>query len=223
MTPYKLVIFDWDGTLMDSAGKIVSCMQHAAHAANMIVPTAEAVRHIIGISLKPAIAQLFELDVSHSAQEKKVDEIVAAYKNVYLEVDTTPCPMFEGAVDMLDTLKSAEAKMAVATGKARRGLQRAWDNTDTAHFFIDSRCADEAESKPSPDMLKQLLKANDVGASEAVMIGDTTYDMLMAEQLGMDRVAVTYGVHEREALKGHNPVYVADTVESLAGYLLRPY
>ncbi|MFC3095815.1 HAD family hydrolase [Alteromonas sediminis] len=223
MTPYKLVIFDWDGTLMDSAGKIVSCMQHAAQATAMFVPTADAVRHIIGISLKPAIAQLFNLKLGNPVEEKQVDRIVEAYKTAYLEVDQTPCPLFDGTMGMLTALQACDTKMAVATGKARRGLKRAWDSTNTSHFFVDSRCADEAESKPSPDMLEQLLKANGLKASDAVMIGDTSYDMQMAEQLGMDRIAVSYGVHDVTALRKHSPVFVADSVSSLQGFLLRPF
>ncbi len=149
---YKLVIFDWDGTLMDSAAKIVSCMQHAAQQCDMPIPTYEEVGHIIGISLKPAIKQLFNID-----DDELAERLVAAYKEAFVTRDTTPCPLFDGVERLLSNLKETGCTLAVATGKARRGLDRAWAQTGTGRFFSASRTADEAESKPSPDMLLQLL------------------------------------------------------------------
>ncbi|TPV59778.1 HAD-IA family hydrolase [Aestuariibacter sp. GS-14] len=210
MKQYELIIFDWDGTLMDSAAKIVTCMQQAAAMCDIDVPSNDAVSHIIGISLKPAIKQLFSID-----DEQLADRLVEAYKEVYLGADTTPCPLFNGVEDMLSDLVSNQHTLAVATGKARRGLERAWQQTGTGHFFTTSRCADEAESKPSPDMLLQLLNERGLSPSQALMIGDTTYDMQMAQVIGMDRVGVSYGVHAQVNLEKHQPKTIVHSISEL--------
>jgi phosphoglycolate phosphatase len=209
---FKYFIFDWDGTVMDSASKIVNCMQIAAKQSSLPVPSAKEVEHIIGISLKPAIMQLFNIN------EEKADEVVFHYKNAFLAKDTTPCPLFDGAVETLTTLKKS-ASLAVATGKARRGLERAWELTQSKHFFEVSRCADEAESKPSSDMLLQILEHWNVKAEEVLMIGDTVYDMQMAENIGMPRVAVSYGVHDKDALEKHRPLKVVDHFSELLSFI----
>lgn len=212
---YELIIFDWDGTLMDSAAKIVSCMQMAAARCEVEIPSVEAVSHIIGISLTPAIKQLFNID-----DDKLAERLTLAYKDVYLGADTTPCPLFEGVVDMLAGLTASGHELAVATGKARRGLNRAWQQTNTGHFFITSRCADEADSKPSPDMLLQLLKERDLTPAQALMIGDTTYDMQMAQAIGMDRVGVSYGVHAAVNLAKHQPNSIVHSIAELHALLI---
>ena len=193
---------------MDSAAKIVSCTQRAAVLGDMAIPSKEAVEHIIGISLQPAIKQLFEVD------DKKADELKEHYKKVFIQQDTTPCPLFAHAETTLDFL-SQRARLAVATGKARRGLERAFEASNTRHFFEHSRCADEAESKPSSDMLLQIMKEWHVKADEVLMVGDTIYDMQMAENIGMPRVAVSYGVHDRDALLRHKPVRIIDCFSEL--------
>ncbi|MDC8831276.1 HAD family hydrolase [Alteromonas gilva] len=213
--PYELLIFDWDGTVMDSAAKIISCMQQAARQCDVSVPGPEAVSHIIGISLKPAIMQLFQTE-----DEQLADRLVLAYKEVYLGADTTPCPLFEGAEAMLSDLVEAGHVLAVATGKARRGLNRAWQQTGTGHYFTTSRCADEAESKPSPDMLLQLLEERNLTPAQALMIGDTTYDMQMAQAIGMDRVGVSYGVHAPVNLARHNPRAIVHSIGELHELLM---
>lgn len=207
---YDLIIFDWDGTLMDSAAKIISCMQKAAVRCGVEIPSADAVSHIIGISLKPAIKQLFNTD-----DEELAERLTLAYKEVYLGADTTPCPLFEGVDNMLGDLTAAGVKLAVATGKARRGLNRAWEQTGTGHYFTTSRCADEADSKPSPDMLLQLLEEQGLTAAQALMIGDTTYDMQMAQAIGMDRIGVSYGVHAAVNLARHHPKAIVHSIDEL--------
>jgi phosphoglycolate phosphatase len=211
---YKLVIFDWDGTLMDSADKIVSCMQIAAKQCDMPIPSYEQVGHIIGISLKPAIKQLFNI-----LDDELAERLVKAYKAAFVTVDTTPCPLFNGVNTMLANLKAAGCILAVATGKARRGLDRAWTQTGTGVYFSASRTADEAESKPSPDMLLQLLDELGVEVKDAVMVGDTTYDMQMAKAIGMDRIGVSYGVHAQVHLEALNPVALVHSVSELEATL----
>ncbi|MCW8108711.1 HAD-IA family hydrolase [Alteromonas ponticola] len=215
MKQYELIIFDWDGTLMDSAAKIVSCMQIAAKECDMPVPGFEQVSHIIGISLKPAIMQLFKLE-----DVAQAERLTHAYKNAYLQQDATPCPLFAGVESMLSRLIEKGSRLGVATGKARRGLERAWRNTNTGHFFSVSRCADEAASKPSPDMLLQILDETGVTADKALMVGDTTYDMSMAQAIGMDRIGVSYGVHAPVNLQAHSPLKIVHDIAELDAFLL---
>jgi phosphoglycolate phosphatase len=213
---YKFIIFDWDGTLMDSAGKIVKCMQLAAQDEKLPIPNREQVEHIIGISLAPAIGILFE-----TQDEYLISNMVESYKHHFLNSDSVPCPLFPGAELLLKSLQKDGKTLAVATGKARRGLTRAWEQTDTRQFFTYSRCSDEAESKPSSDMLLQLLEESKYKISETVMIGDTTYDMQMAKAIGMDRIAVNYGVHHEEKLKENSPVFQANSIAELHQFLLK--
>lgn len=215
MRKYKVVIFDWDGTVMDSAQKIISCMQLAAKQCDVPVPSDEDVGHIIGISLKPAIIKLFNLSC-----ESKADALVDAYKQAFIVLDHIPSPLFEGAEQVLSELKQAGLVLAVATGKARRGLVRAWEQTNTTGFFTASRTADDAQSKPNPDMLVQLLSELDIKVEDAVMVGDTTYDMQMAQSIGMDRIAVSYGVHAQLQLEKHNPIAVVHTLSELLPLLV---
>lgn len=201
---YQCVIFDWDGTLMDSAAKIVNTMQEAARRSELPVPTPNAVHDVIGISLAPAIQQLFSLDC-----DTRTTEVVSHYRDVFLHADQTPCPLFPGVVELLSTL-SQQIPLAVATGKARRGLERAWDHTATRSFFVTSRCADEAMSKPSPDMLEQILAELQLSPRECLMVGDSRYDLQMAHALGMDRIGVSYGVHSPQVLQEYAPKAIID-------------
>lgn len=193
---------------MDSAAKIVSCMQKAAVLSDLPIPSTKAVEHIIGISLLPAVKQLFKIDSA------KGEQVCAHYKEVFLKQDQTACHLFAGAHDLLSAL-SGKYTLGVATGKARRGLERAFDSSKSGHYFDQSICADEAESKPSPDMLNKLLIRWGIDASESVMIGDTIYDMQMAEQISMPRIGVSYGVHDKDALLTHNPLTVIDRLSDL--------
>jgi phosphoglycolate phosphatase len=206
------IIFDWDGTLMDSAAKIVSCMQKAAFKANLPIPTDTQIKHIIGISLLPAVQQLFDVNV------EKAQEVCDFYKHIFLHQDQTPSPLFDDAHDVLGLL-SNQYTLGVATGKARLGLTRAFENTNTSDYFRHSICADEADSKPSPDMLLKLIKSWNIQAHQAVMIGDTVYDMQMAEAIMMPRIGVSYGVHDKQALMAHKPSHIIDKLWQLPNIL----
>jgi phosphoglycolate phosphatase len=210
--PYSHIIFDWDGTVMDSADKIVSCMQLAAREAELAVPSEDDVRHIIGISLTPAIEQLFSISL------ESAEKVAAHYKRIFLEVDSTPSPLFFGALNTLQQLHTSHV-LGVATGKARRGLERAWEHTDTKQYFSASRCADEAESKPSPDMLLQLIKHWQVKPESVLMIGDTVYDLQMAQAIGMPRLGVSFGVHSSDALLQHEPIAIVDEFNDILNYI----
>ncbi|OYD23938.1 HAD family hydrolase [Oceanimonas baumannii] len=211
---YELVIFDWDGTLMDSVARIVSCMQAAAIDCNQPVPAPESVRHIIGLSLYRAFPILFgELSPAES------DALLHAYRRHYLELNTTPTPLFTGAADMLSSLHGTGYRLAVATGKAREGLDRVLEETGLGHLFHALRGADQARSKPDPLMLVQILDELGLAPEQAVMVGDSSYDLAMAEAIGMDRIGVTYGVHNRDQLTVHSPVAMIDDIRHLRDWV----
>ena len=164
---YKLVIFDWDGTLMDSVPKIVNVLKLAAKQCGAAIPRDEDAKSIIGLSLPTAVAKLFPHD------EDKWEALAQAYKTVYKEGDYTPTPLFTGANELLDALAGGQVQLAVATGKSRTGLNRLMAETSTEDYFVTTKTADEAQSKPNPDMLNQILTMTGVAAEDAIMIGDS--------------------------------------------------
>jgi phosphoglycolate phosphatase len=210
MNNYELIIFDWDGTLMDSVGRIVSCMQSAAKAENLAVPTAKQVKNIIGLSLPTAIDVLFP-----NCSAEIAEHIIQQYKHHYVEVDKTPTPMFANALALLTDLRDRHKILAVATGKARAGLQRVFQLSDTEHFFHTSRCADEALSKPDPQMLQSILAELNISPDKALMIGDTSYDLSMAKRAGVASIGVTYGVHNKTVLSQYDPIAIVDSLAEL--------
>ena len=215
MKNYKLVIFDWDGTLMDSVGRIVSSMQAAARTANLPIPSDLDAKQIIGLSLPKAIEILFP-----QRTEQQETFLLAQYKHQYIEVNTTPTPLFDNALNLLTRLKSTDKLLAVATGKGREGLQRVWKTTDTEQYFHTSRCADEAHSKPDPQMLQSLLAELNIEAEQAVMIGDTSHDLEMARRAGVDSIGITLGVHDKEVLSQYQPKAIVDSLFELETLLL---
>ncbi len=215
MQHYKLVIFDWDGTVMDSVARIVSSMQASACDLSLQIPSAEQVRDIIGLSLPTASKILFP-----DASDQLHDDLRLRYKAHYKEIDTTPTPLFDNAVNLLHQLTGQDKLLAVATGKGRDGLERVWQMTDTKHYFHSSRCAYECQSKPHPEMLEQILAELNVAPEQAVMIGDTTHDMAMAQNANVDRIGVTYGVHDKAALAEFQPKAIVDSLFELQDLLL---
>lgn len=206
----SLVIFDWDGTVMDSVGRIVSSMRAAALKSELIVPSEFAVKQIIGLSLDPAFDILFP-----QSNQIQRQQLLAHYRDHYTLYDTTPTPLFAGVELVLQQLKDSNIKLAVATGKQRRGLTRMFAETGLEKYFDTSRCADEAQSKPHPDMLQQILRELDLPAQQAVMVGDTSHDMKMAQAIAMPRVGVTHGVHGRDVLSQFAPKAIIDTMPEL--------
>jgi phosphoglycolate phosphatase len=211
---YKAIIFDWDGTLMDSVGKIVECIQNSAEYLGLGVPTKHDAKQVIGISLVPAMQKLFDLP-----NAKAAEKVANQYKSYYAQHEEVSSPLFDGVVELLTHLKQQGYLLAVATGKGRRGLLHAWEHTQTEHFFDTHRCADDAQSKPSPDMLEQILEELGIQAHQALMIGDTSYDMAMAAAIGMDRIGVSFGVHDKNILDKHKPLAVIDSINELINFL----
>jgi phosphoglycolate phosphatase len=213
---HKYIIFDWDGTLMDSVGRIVSCMQIIAEELSLNVPSTDEVKGIIGISLLPGIKQLFP-----SASDELIKKLFSGYKSHYLRLDEKPSPMFDGVETMLSRLCEHGHELAVATGKARRGLVRAWEHHQGfSNYFVASRCADETQSKPHPDMLHQLLNERRFNIEDAVMVGDSIHDLNMAKSIGMDRIGVSFGAASKESLQELDPLVVVDSIAELDSFLL---
>jgi phosphoglycolate phosphatase len=210
MTDYRLLIFDWDGTLMDSQARIVASLQQAASAVGAEVPSRLCCCNVIGLGLPEACRQLLP-----QADEALLAAYADAYRLHYLKEDGTGEALFAGAEAVLEQLAAAGYWLTVATGKSRRGLQRALTHTGQTRRFLATRCADECSSKPHPEMAVSLMNELGVQAAETLVIGDSEYDMLMAFNAGVDRLAVSYGVHEPGRLLKHAPIGVIDHIGEL--------
>ena len=211
---YDLIIFDWDGTLMDSVDKIVRCMQAAASDLAYPDPGAASIRHIIGLGLTEAMQALFP-----SLAAADHGRLTQRYREHFLHHDQTPMPLFPGVDQGLQQLNQKNYLLAVATGKARRGLDRVLADTAMQGLFCATRCADEAFSKPHPQMLADILTATGVAPQRALMVGDTTYDMQMAHNAGVAGLAVSYGVHGREDLMRAGALACLNTFEEVCAWL----
>jgi len=213
-----LVIFDWDGTLIDSTGKIVACMQQAAKDAGIAPRSVADIRNIIGLGLDEALLRLYPeqaADLRASIRQHYSARFVAA--------DQTPCEFFPGVMESLDWLRAQGVPLAVATGKSRRGLDRVLGNLRMSDYFQGSRCADETASKPNPLMLNQLCEEFKVNANSAVFVGDTEYDLEMAHRIGMPSVGVSYGVHEPARLANWQPLQILDDFSALLPLVAERY
>jgi phosphoglycolate phosphatase len=208
-----LFIFDWDGTLSDSVGKIVRCMQRAADEVGLRVPDEDAVKNIIGLGLPEAIQVLFPGEAIEVCERLR-----GCYADHFIGDEEKDSPFFTGVLETLSTLREQGHQLAVATGKSRRGLDRIFQALRLESFFHGSRCADETASKPHPLMLHQLLDEFSVPADECVMIGDTEYDMDMARQVLMPRIAVSYGAHHLDRLRPFEPEMCLDHFPDLLGW-----
>lgn len=212
-SPYELVIFDWDGTLLDSAGAIVRAIQAAAVDLDIPPPDDWAARQVIGLGLADALKQA----VPH-LPESAYPQMVARYRHHYLSGDQA-LSLFEGVPEMMAVLRDQGKMLAVATGKSRLGLERALAHSGLGEFFIATRCADECHSKPHPQMLHEILDELGMQPQQAVMVGDTTHDLNMARNAGVDGVGVLYGAHPPEVLETCSPLACFGTVEALSGWL----
>ncbi|MFB2732639.1 HAD-IA family hydrolase [Shewanella mangrovisoli] len=224
---------------MDSIGKIIVCIENMARALALPVPAETDIRNVIGLSMTQALQVLFPAGLtsvpsrigsaSSATQENVAQALVgtddcyikmrAEFKTQYLHLDTTPTPIFNQAPQLLESLSIAGYQLAVATGKARAGLVRVWEQSSLGHYFIASRCADEAQSKPHPEMILSLLQELGVQPERALMVGDSLLDLTMAANAGIDTVGVTYGAHSGEMLQQANPIALIDSPEKLLLHL----
>ncbi|MBD3669494.1 MAG: HAD-IA family hydrolase [Gammaproteobacteria bacterium] len=213
--PYKLIIFDWDGTLMDSQARIVSCIQAACRDLKLPVPDEAAAKNVIGLGLQEACRQL--LPESRPPVHQEMSE---RYRYHFLSANATPSELFGGVEAMLDELEQRGHFLAIATGKGRQGLDSVLKETGLQGRFHATRTSDETASKPNPLMLHELLDFFGVETDEALMIGDTEYDMEMAVHARMDALAVSYGVHEVERLLRHAPLACVDSIPAMQRWLI---
>lgn len=205
---YQLVVFDWDGTLVDSAAHIVDSIQAAARDLSLPVPADEDARHIIGLGLIDAMEYLFP-----SVAPDQYGRVADRYRHHYVAGEAV-VKLFEGVETGLARLRDKGHRLAVATGKSRRGLDHALAETGLGSYFDATRCGDEGFPKPHPDMLEYLFGELDVEPAVAVMVGDTTHDLEMARAARADSVAVAYGAHAPATLRAAKPsAYVATPAE----------
>jgi len=213
---YKLLVFDWDGTLADSLNHIVNSMQQASLALDIDVRTREEIRNIIGLGMNEAMAQLYpELPAG------AVLELVHRYREFYLAMPAQQVVLYPDAEETLDHLHAEGYLLAVATGKSRSGLQRALVDTGIHRLLHASCCADEAFSKPHPQMLERIMDELGVAPQESLMIGDTEYDLQMAANAGASAIAVMYGAHEPQRLLEHEPLTCLNSLKELPAWLAR--
>ncbi len=211
---FKLLVFDWDGTLIDSIERIVTSLQYASREVCGIRLGEDRARSVIGLGLHEAIERLHpELDSVH------VESVAAAYRQNFLYDSKVPELLFDGVEDMLQQLVADRYTLAVATGKSRTGLDRAMQTHKLGRYFSTTRCAGEHRSKPDPEMLNSILHELDTRAHEAVMIGDSEHDMLMAGNAGVQAIGVTHGVEDAESLMLHRPLICLENITDLYEFL----
>jgi phosphoglycolate phosphatase len=210
---FELLVWDWDGTLMDSAATIVASIQAASRDIGADEPSDEAARHIIGLGLNEAIAALFP--------DMKIPDYhrLAERYRVHFMAQDAEIPLFAGAGEAIREFHAAGFLLAVATGKGRRGLDRVLDHTGLRPYFHATRCADESFSKPHPQMLLELMERLGATPDKTLMIGDTSHDLQMAANAGVPSLGAAYGAHPRDGLLGFAPLACAENFGELHQWL----
>lgn len=215
VSSYEVLIFDWDGTLVDSIGRIVESVGVASHACGLPALDEASVKGIIGLSLAEAFTALYpqvdELDL--------VERFRSAYAAHYLALEAEPSQLYPGVAETLHELRERGYRLAVATGKGRRGLDRVLAGQGWQDFFDITRCSDETAGKPDPRMILEILAHFAAPAAQALMIGDSVFDLEMARRAGVDSVAVTYGAQSAEVLRGYGPRLSIDRFAQLGDWL----
>ena len=210
---FDLLIFDWDGTLMDSAGVIVDSIQRACEDIGLPAPSERASRQIIGLGLIQALQALLP-DLPADAYP----QLVERYRHHYLGRDAE-IPLFAGVSQGIGDLHASGFQLAVATGKSRVGLERALAASGLGAWFAATRCADQTHSKPHPAMVLELIDELDADPARTLVIGDTSHDLLMASNAGVASLGVTYGAHEADDLVPHGPLALVDSFAEVHAWL----
>ncbi|MCD5992526.1 HAD-IIIA family hydrolase [Pseudomonas sp. CDFA 602] len=211
---YDLLIFDWDGTLADSIGRIVTAMREAAIQNDMEVRDDQAIKGIIGLGLPEAIRTLYP-----SITANEMIDFRQRYADSYMTMDEVPSPLFDSVPESIQAFRDQGYRLAVATGKARRGLDRVLKANGWLEFFDITRAADETASKPDPLMLHEIMAHCDVAPERSLMIGDSSFDLQMARNAGMDSVAVGYGAQSLDSLREFQPRLAIDHFSELRTWL----
>jgi phosphoglycolate phosphatase len=208
----RLIVFDWDGTLMDSEAQIVSCLRAVLHDLSLEPLNDQTLRNVIGLGLREAVDTLVP-----GRDEEFHQAFITRYREHWF--NSGESSLFSGVVDMLGAFRRQQLLLGVATGKSRRGLDRVLGETGLASCFDATRCADEAPSKPHPQMLLDLMDQLGVTPAQTVMVGDTEYDMEMATNAGVAKIAVTTGVHSEQRLNRHDPLVCLGRISDMPGWM----
>ena len=210
---FDLVVFDWDGTLFDSTALITKCIQAACADLLVPVPSDAQASYVIGMGLTEAL--------QHAAPDlprERYKELGERYRHHYF-ARQHELVFFKGTVAMLHDLKARGHRLAVATGKSRRGLDEALDTSELRGVFNATRTADETASKPDPRMLVELMDHFQTAPGRTVMIGDTTHDLQLALNAGTASIGVSYGAHDHELFAGFGALHIAHSVAELHAWL----
>jgi len=210
---YDAVIFDWDGTIMDSTHSIVSAIQKACTDMGQPVPSRDQARWVIGLSLDSALYH-----IAPNLPADQLSDFVGRYKHHFFQEDQT-LTLFDGIRPLLGELREQRVKLAVATGKGRAGLDRVLQASALDAYFSMTRCADESRGKPNPDMLFDIMNSLALDPERVLMVGDTTHDIHMAHNAGVDSVAVSYGAHDVDTLQSAAPTVLVHSVDEMRGWL----
>jgi phosphoglycolate phosphatase len=209
---YSLIVFDWDGTLIDSAGTIVECIQNAARGMGLDVPDRERASHVIGLGLQDSLRHALP-----GLAPERYFEFADHYRRHFLARQDS-MSLFRGIPDLLAST-SRSHRLAIATGKSRKGLDRSLEAQGLRRYFSASRCADETNPKPHPAMLLDIMGQLDIDAQQTLMIGDTSHDIDMAKAAGVDALAVSYGAHPEQGLRACGPRDCVASVAELSEWL----
>ena len=210
---FDLIAFDWDGTLFDSTRLIARCIQQACADVGTTVPSDRDASFVIGLGLGDALRY-----AAPEFPRERYAELGDRYRHHYLS-NQDEIVLFDGTLEMLLALKARHHRLAVATGKTRRGLDQALAGSPLAGLFDATRTADETRGKPDPLMLVELMREVGAPAERTLMIGDTTHDLQLAANAGCASVAVSFGAHEHDAFASHAPLHVAHSTADLAQWL----
>lgn len=210
---FDLIVWDWDGTIADSTGMIANAIRSAAETVGLPAITMQAASSIIGLGLQEAIKTLY-----HDISVDQAQALAAQYRANYY-ASANDIPLFEGAVDTIAALSQQGFKLAVATGKGRRGLNLSLENSGLGQYFQETRTVDECFSKPNPQMLHELMECFDVLPERTLMIGDTSYDLQMAKNAGASSVGVTFGAQMPDQWQHLNPIQQFNDFSSLSRWL----
>ncbi len=207
---FELIVFDWDGTLMDSAARIVASLRAAGQDIGFSDLSDAGFRNVIGLGMQEAIRALYP-----AISDAEVWQYADRYRHHFLESCPMPEQLFEGVPEILASLHRQPVMLAVATGKSRKGLDRVLRHTNCGRYFQATRCADETTSKPHPQMLLELIEELGAKPETTLMVGDTEYDMEMAQRAGAAALAVTYGAHESHRLDQYQPLASLNNIHAL--------
>jgi phosphoglycolate phosphatase len=210
---YRLLAFDWDGTLADSTALIAGALQQTCRELGLAVPDDTAAKHVIGLGYQDSIRYL-----APALEEHHHAHFTQRFGTHYLKGDAA-IPLFAGVREMLAELEARGFMLGIATGKSRRGLTRVLEQHRIAHHFDVSRCADEGFPKPHPDMLLTLMEQAAVEPGDTLMIGDTTHDLQLARNAGVASLAVAYGAHPPQGLVEMSPLATLHSIEELRAWL----